>query len=440
MTWRNLSSAQSIRKVNVIKFRMEMNSDRKVGRLVQRRWTPDLHAFGGRRSRQSFTYEAYVPDPIADSNPVLSGDIAQVVVEAERDVRALNSLPAAASLEAVARQLLRQESVASSRIEGLKLSQRRLAEAIYSPDQRDVTARSVLNNISAMDEAIALAGVARPFTVADIQQIHRTLLITSIDARIAGMLRQEQNWIGGATPRDAAFIPPPEDEVPGLLEDLCSFIDRDDIPAVVQAAIVHAQFETIHPFADGNGRVGRCLIHVVLRRRDVADRYVPPVSVILATNATAYIRGLTEYRAGLVAEWCGLFAAALRSAARRAEALTDELRMLEDAWRARAGYPRRGSAADTLLAQLPAFSIVDSTTVQQIAGVSAVAARNALNHLEQARVLRQVTVGKRNRAWMAHEVFEVINAFEWDITTPEDPDETRRPAPSRRRASARLRS
>lgn len=423
----------------MIKFRMEMNSDRKAGRLVQRRWTPDLHAFGGRRSRQSFTYEAYVPDPIADSNPVLPGDIAQVVVEAERDVRALNSLSAAASLEAVARQLLRQESVASSRIEGLKLSQRRLAEAIYSPDQRDVTARSVLNNISAMDEAIALAGVARPFTVADIQQIHRTLLTTSIDARIAGVLRQEQNWIGGATPRDAAFIPPPEDEVPGLLEDLCSFIDRDDIPAVVQAAIVHAQFETIHPFADGNGRVGRCLIHVVLRRRDVADRYVPPVSVILATNATAYIRGLTEYRAGLVAEWCGLFAAALRSAARRAEALTDELRMLEDAWRERAGYPRRGSAADTLLAQLPAFSIVDSTTVQHIAGVSAVAARNALNHLEQAKVLRQATVGKRNRAWMAHEVFEVINAFEWDIATPEDPDETRRPAPSRRRASARFR-
>ncbi len=419
---------------------MEMSNEGKTGRLVQRRWTPGLHAFGGRRSRQFFTYEAYVPDPIADSNPVLPGDIAQVVVDAERDVRALNSLPAAASLEAVARQLLRQESVASSRIEGLKLSQRRLAEAIYSPDQRDVTARSVLNNISAMDEAIALAGVVRSFTVADIQQIHRTLLTTSIDARIAGVLRQEQNWIGGGnTPRDAAFIPPPEDEVPGLLADLCTFIDRDDIPAVVQAAIVHAQFETIHPFADGNGRVGRCLIHVVLRRRDVADRYVPPVSVILATNATAYIRGLTEYRAGLVSEWCGLFAAALRSAARRAEALTRELRLLEDAWRERAGYPRRGSAADTLLAQLPAFSIVDSATVQHIAGVSAVAARNALNELEQAKVLRQITVGKRNRAWMAHEVFEVINAFEWDIATPEDPDETRRPAPLRRRASARLR-
>jgi len=406
---------------------MEMNNDRKAGRFVQRRWTADLSAFGGRRSRQTFTYEAYVPDPIADLDPTLPGDIAQAVVEAEQEVRALNSLPAVAGLEAVARQLLRQESVASSRIEGLKLSQRRLAEAIYSPDQSDVTARSVLNNISAMDEAIALAGVARPFTVAEIQQIHRTLLNTSIDARIAGVLRQEQNWIGGGnTPRDATFIPPPEDEVPGLLEDLCTFIDRDDLPAVVQAAIVHAQFETIHPFADGNGRVGRCLIHVVLRRRGTAERYVPPVSVILATNAVAYIRGLTEYRAGLVAEWCGLFAAALRSAARRAEAFTGELRLLEDAWRERAGYPRRGSAADALLAQLPAFSIVDSATVQQIAGVSAVAARNALNGLnglEQVGVLRQVSVGKRNRAWMAHEVFEVINAFEWDIATPEDPAE-----------------
>ncbi len=83
----NLSSARAIRKVNVIKFRIETNNDRMSGQLVQRRWTPDLHAFGGRRSRQSFTYEAYVPDPIADSNPVLPGDIAQVVVEAERDVQ-----------------------------------------------------------------------------------------------------------------------------------------------------------------------------------------------------------------------------------------------------------------------------------------------------------------------------------------------------------------
>ena len=135
--------------------------------------------------------------------------------------------------------------------------------------------------------------------------MHATLLNTPGDARIAGVFRTRQNWIGGTenSPRGAAFIPPPETEVSSLIEDLCRFINRADLPPVVQAAIAHAQFEAIHPFADGNGRVGRCLIQVVFRRRHQGLRFVPPVSVILATNAEAYIGGLTAFRAGLLAEW-----------------------------------------------------------------------------------------------------------------------------------------
>ena len=105
-------------------------------------------------------------------------------------------------------------------------------------------------------------------------------------------VREGQNRIGGRYdgPLDAEFVPPPPEEVMPLLHDLAAFVNRYDLPAVIQAAIVHAQFETIHPFADGNGRVGRCLIHVVLRRRALAPRFVPPVSVVLATNARAYVR------------------------------------------------------------------------------------------------------------------------------------------------------
>src|SRR5439155_1398021 len=80
-------------------------------------------------------------------------------------------------------------------------------------------------------------------------------------------------------PGRADFVPPPPESVPALMDDLCAFVNRADLPAVVQAAVAHAQFETIHPFADGNGRVGRALIHVVLRRRGLAPRYVPPVSL-----------------------------------------------------------------------------------------------------------------------------------------------------------------
>jgi len=157
-----------------------------------------------------------------------------------------------------------RKSVASSQIEGLRITQRRLAEALFAPDLGDVTARSVINNITAMEAAVNLGSAERPITMMDIQAIHQTLLNTPEDVAIAGVVRTTQNWIGGRTtsPLGAQFIPPPPEEIAPLLDDLCVFINRDDLPAVAQAAITHAQFETIHPFADGNGRVGRCLIHV----------------------------------------------------------------------------------------------------------------------------------------------------------------------------------
>ena len=122
--------------------------------------------------------------------------------------------------------------------------------------------------------------------MASVEAPHRTLMADEPERVKPGRFREGQNWIGGRrnNPSDARYVPPPEDHVPALMSDLIDFIDRDDLPAIAQAAITHAQFETIHPFVDGNGRVGRCLIHVVLRRRDVARSFVPPISVVLAAR------------------------------------------------------------------------------------------------------------------------------------------------------------
>ena len=404
-----------------------------MGRLVRGHWRADFNAYGGRKARQAFSYEAYVPDPIAELDAKLSADIVQVVVEAEHAIRRLNDHSQSANLEAVARPLLRAESVASSRIEGLTLSQRRLAEALFDPEHTDVTARSVLNNILAMEEAIRLGDAQAPLSVRDVQVIHRTLLNTPDDARLAGVIRASQNWIGGShdSPRDAAFIPPPPDEVPALLEDLCTFLARSDLPAVVQAAIAHAQFEAIHPFGDGNGRVGRCLIHVVLRQRGLAQNYVPPVSALLATNAAAYVGGLTAYREGRLEEWVGTFAAAMRAAGEQARALATRLDQLQHDWWEKAGRPRRGSGAARLIGVLPAYPVLDAATVAQVLDSSMQVARLAIRPLVDAGILTQITLGKRNRAWAAKEVFAVINAFEWDIATPDDAAQPRRPSPTR---------
>ncbi len=185
-----------------------------------------------------------------------------------------------------------------------------------------------------MERAIEIGTARHRIRLEDLLDIHRTLLEGTTEARFAGIVRTEQNWIGGrgTSPRDATFVPPPPDRVPGLLDDLVAFVNLDDLPAISQAAIAHAQFETIHPFGDGNGRAGRCLIHVILRRRGVAPRLVPPISVVLATNAKRYIAGLTDFREGRADDWIGSFADTVTTATRS----TNQLRTRIDATARRA--------------------------------------------------------------------------------------------------------
>lgn len=399
--------------------------------LVRQHWEANLGAFGGRRARQGFYYNAFVPDPIAELELVLPHDVAQVASDAEEAIRSLNRVPPEhGSLETLARQLLRAESVASSRIEGLELSHRRLAKASFANDKEDVTAASVLANMRAMEEAIRLSADRRGLTVSGLLKIHRILFSAFGDAS-AGMPRTEQNWIGGSasSPRDAEFVPPPADTVPRLLADLCAFLARDDLSPIIQAAIAHAQFETIHPFADGNGRVGRCLVHLILRKRGLAPRYVPPVSLILATNAKAYVGGLTDFRAGRSSEWCATFSAAVRTACEEAERFAAQVEALQARWRKAAGDPRSDSAASAIIANLPAFPILDVGAAEEIARCSNQAARLALTQLEAAKVLGRVNVGRRNRVWEALGLFEIINAFEQHLATRRGGKTRLRPAP-----------
>jgi len=401
------------------------------------RWEGDPSSYGGRRSRASFTYEAYVPDPIASAAVNISGETALRVSLAESEIRALNSGATTGGLEAVGPLLLRAESVASSRIEGLELSQRNLAKALFDPSAARGTARAVAGNVRAMEVAIGLGAGDRPFSIADIIEIHRTLLAES-ESEIAGRIRTEQNWIGGRlnSPLDAEFVPPPPAEVPPLLDDLVAFVNRDDLPAVVQSAMAHAQFETIHPFLDGNGRVGRCLIHVILRRRELTPKFVPPVSVVLAADSKAYVRGLTDYRGGDVDAWCKSFANACRLAATESERLGARIARLQNEWRLRAGRPRRGSAADRIIELLPSQPVLSVATAHDSIGGSAEATRLALNDLELKHVVRQITSGRYARVWAADDLFDVLNEYEHDLATPTRTDQRRRPAPRQQSAPA----
>ena len=190
---------------------------------------------------------------------------------------------------------------------------------------RDVTAAEILANIDAMAWGVASVAPGGPITTDLLLEVHRRLLAGSRLEGHGGSVRSVQNWIGGSgyNPCSAEFVPPP-DAAPALLDDLLTFCNDDGLPALAQAAIAHAQFETIHPFVDGNGRVGRALIHLVLRRRGFAERFLPPVSLILDTWADDYVAGLTatRYVGSPTSEaadtginrWVALFAGACRRA------------------------------------------------------------------------------------------------------------------------------
>jgi Fic family protein len=367
----------------------------------------------------SFGPDACPPwEEIAERDFHLNGETTAAIAAAQQACTELNlDLPEALNLEALARQLLRAEGVASSRIEGLVLSHRRLARAFFSDDVGNDTAAAVVGNVRATEKAIELASSRSPVTVETITEIHRTLFEKMRDQRIGGRLREEQNWIGGTSsgPRGAAFVPPPHEFVRPALEDVAAFFERTDLAPVLQAAVIHAQFETIHPFLDGNGRVGRALIHVVFRRRGLTPYYVPPVSLVLAGRSDRYVQGLTDYRFGEENAWYLGFAEAVETAADGAREFARAVSALQQEWLEMAGNPRPQSGARRLVDALPAHPVVNLRTVREITGVRAEAARQALNRLERAGVLRNISVGRRNRAFESGGLFALLNAFERNL-------------------------
>jgi len=381
---------------------------------IERRWEGDPGAMGGRKARQSFTYRAFVPDPIAAIQPAVSFETARLISEAETAVGQLNSDERVRGLEAIGALLLRSEAIASSRIEGIELSQRNLARALIDPRAAKGTAKAVAANVVAMERAVAIGDEDRKLTVADILTIHRTLMANEPARVMPGAFRREQNWIGGRlqNPSDARFVPPPEDQVEPLIADLVEFMNRDDLPAVAQAAIAHAQFETIHPFIDGNGRVGRCLIHVVLRRRGVAPVFVPPISIVLAARLNIYVDGLVGFRDGRIDAWCASFAWACGRAAALSVDLAARVASLEAEWFQRAGRPRRDSAAARIIPVLPAQPITSAATMRAAIGARHQRALEGLKVLADAGVLRQISEGDYDRQYAADELFDLIEAYE----------------------------
>ena len=390
------------------------------GRVETRTWLARTDLYAPARYRRSCSYETFIPMPLQGSDIRLPGDVAGVVSDAEAAIHSLNAR-AQPALQPLARLLLRTEAIASSRVEGMQMNLHSLARAEAKQEQgRRVggEATEILANLDAMQLAVDEASGVTRLGLEQIKAIHHELMQDTSGYLGAGVIREEQNWIGGNdyNPCGADFVPPPPEELPALLADLCAFCDDESLPPIVQAAIAHAQFETIHPFNDGNGRTGRALVQVLLRRRGLAPAYVPPISVVLAADKDGYISGLERFRAGEVAEWIEQFSVAAARAAQVARRYLEDVQALQWDWRERVralpSPPRSDAAAWLLIDVLPAHPILTGPVGVAATRRSKPAVNLGIEQLSQAGVLSPLSQSARNRSWEAVGLLDLLAALE----------------------------
>jgi Fic family protein len=389
------------------------------GRLISQTWAANPTLYAPARYRRPCSYESFVPRLLAEDEPRLDASLAGVISDAEAKIVALNAAPRAA-LAPLARLLLRTESIASSKIEGMQADARSLARAearLETGGRAGPETLEVLANIDAMQLAIEQASTGHELSLGQILAIHRALLEHAPGYGGAGKLRSGQNWIGGNdyNPCGADYVPPPPEYLADLLDDLIAFCSEETLPPLVQAAVAHAQFETVHPFDDGNGRTGRALVQVILRRRGLAPAYVPPISVVLARDRDGYIRGLAAFREERDAEWLTLFAIAAARAADVAGRYLTDVAALKERWRERlgaTGKPRTDSATWAVIDVLPAHPIITSPVAVAATGRSKPQVDLAIRRLSEAGVLEPLSDAKRNRSWEAVGLLDLLGAIE----------------------------
>lgn len=397
-----------------------------MGRTVDRHW--DSRTYTSRAAEPSdpprTVFRAYIPHPISGWAPDLNAVLWHQVSASTERCRELQRSTATGVLP-TEWLLERAESLASSTIEGIRPSARRVARAEVQlslfgeqPPDDDMQA---LRNIKITQHARDLAADDSDLTLESLRSLHATLMG---DDPIAGRIRDRQNWVGAGAlggPLKASHVGPPPEAVPELLEDLVAFVNRrDDGDPLVRAALAHAQFETIHPFPDGNGRTGRALLQFMCLREGLAGRTALPISSALMLAKQDYFDALDATR--IVCEpndpqrshalhpWIDLMAQATDHACRLHERLDEHVETLLQRWAtaARAQRIRPSSAAFRLLLLLPSNPVLNIERAQELLRTNERTTRHAVARLADTGILVQRSAGRRNRVL---ECADMMDAF-----------------------------
>lgn len=398
-------------------------------------WQSSIESGLSRRERRSGHYSTYLPDPLMGRHFPPSPELDAALHAAETAIRTLSDPALQRNMAGISRFLLRSEAIASSQIEGITPNARNVALAELADEQgenlRGITdqARLVARNMTTVKASIATLAEREIVTTADLEKAHQSL----IDAPELHGIRTRQNWIGGSSyhPLDADFVPPSPEHVRSLMDDLCSYLSGATHSPVLQAALIHAQFETIHPFADGNGRLGRALIHSVFTRRGLTPSSMLPISLILATFSRQYIDTLNAYRydadptspeaMSAQTQWVTFFCHAIERACEQSlqihhdiEELLDEYRELIATYRHTHNMRalRSDSAAFMILNALPSAPVLTARSAAQIFSLSKVSAGRALTELADAGVLSASQTSSEQTVYSARALLDLVTVTE----------------------------
>lgn len=405
-----------------------------MGIFTEAKWEADP-TLPGRANRRGGSYWYYLPDRLTTLQVLISPQLSEEIAAVERRVLALAQADGITELEDLSRFLLRSEAIASSQIEGIAPAAKQvaLAEIGEAEDIRGISdaAKLVARNMTVVREASDRLARSQGVAITDLEQLQKALL--GADHPAVG-IRTVQNWVGTSNyhPIGAEYVPPAPRLVPDLLEDLLSYLNGATHGPLVQAALVHAQFESIHPFVDGNGRVGRALIHTVLTRRGLTSSRLLPVSLVLATFREQYVAALNDLRfegspeapenARRIAEWIRIFSRAVDEAVTQAEDLRAQLLLLAEQWRgqleafrAANNYTRAlrsDSGVARILGRLAGTPVLTVKTASQIYGLSVQNASEALTQLADAGIFSTRSIARGTTAFIANEVLDLVTLSE----------------------------
>lgn len=367
-------------------------------------------------ARASGPYESSVTPEIAGLGLPIPAELAADAEDAAAALTRFNTYAGwrlgsrSPSLGPMSAILLRTESASSSQIENLTAGARNLALAEID-ESTSTHAKIVVANVRAMEAALELAD---RLDLDAILAMHRELLAHQPGWEShAGTLRRQLVWVGSSavTPRGAQHVAPRHELVPAAMADLVRFMGREDLPVIVQAAIAHAQLETIHPFVDGNGRTGRAVVHALVRAKGLVRDTTAPISAGLLRTTSGYIDALTAYRAGDAGPIVKRFAAASRFAATSGVELVDALAEQIDSSLDRLAHLRSDATAKQVVPHLVAHPVVNAAFLQKHLGLPGVTVQRALTQLTDADVLVEKTGKRRGRVWQHDGILAVLDAY-----------------------------